>query len=74
MSERLTNHNIKLTADYQYAVDNNLDQWVPACGGNEMPLIHKNQRWLYVYNPATGKHGYLNLDTDIVYQTPPWYN
>lgn len=41
-------------------------QWVPACGGTETPFTTKGYRLLYVWNTATGKHAYLNLDTDII--------
>lgn len=42
------------------------DGWLPASGGQETPINYNGRRYLYVYNPATGKHGYLNLDTDIM--------
>lgn len=48
-----------------------VDEWIPACGGHEEPFTVNHTRWQYMYNPATGEHGYLNLDTDII-ETPEW--
>lgn len=41
-------------------------QLVPACGGTETPVTIKGYRLLYVWDTGTGKHAYLNLDTDIL--------
>lgn len=39
----------------------------PANGGTEEPFVSRGgHRLLYVYQPATGRHAYLNLDTDMV--------
>lgn len=54
------------TDAYAQAVANNENRWVAACGGRELPFIHNGTEWLYVFNPATGEHAYLNLGTDIV--------
>ena len=51
---------------YSTAMAGKLDNWVPACGGDEQPFTFNGVRWLYVYNPAQHLHGYLNLDTDVV--------
>lgn len=41
--------------------------WVPACGGTETPFTSRSgHRLLYCYQPASGRHGYLNLGTDII--------
>jgi hypothetical protein len=41
--------------------------WIPACGGTEVPFVSRSGiRMLYVFQPSTGKHAYLNLDTDII--------
>lgn len=49
------------------AVAANADRWVPACGGTETPFRTRlGYRLLYCYNPATGRHGYLDLGTDII--------
>ena len=39
---------------------------VPACGGTEQPIQYGHYRWLYVYQPSSGRHGWLCMDTDIV--------
>jgi hypothetical protein len=54
------------TAEYKLAVAQRADRWVAGCGGNEIPFTYNGRRWLYVFNPATCRHGYLDLDTDIV--------
>ena len=38
--------------------------WVPACGGTEQPFTMSRVRLLYCYQPSSGRHAYLNLDTD----------
>ena len=41
--------------------------WLPACDGTEVPFVTRTgYRLLYCYQPSTGKHAYINLDTDIV--------
>lgn len=41
--------------------------WYPACMGTEEPFKSRSGlRLLYVWQPATGKHAYINLDTDII--------
>lgn len=41
--------------------------WVPACGGTEVPFTTRNGfRLLYCFHPSTGKHAYMNLDTDMI--------
>ena len=43
------------------------DNWVPACGGTEVPFTTRTgKRLLYVWQPSTGNHAYLDLDTDII--------
>lgn len=60
---------IRETTEYQMARMASADQWVPACGGFEVPYRDKLGRLvLYVFNHRTGKHGYLSVETDIVYQ------
>ena len=58
--------------EYSEAVLLRLNRWVPACGGREVPFHYEGTRWLYVWNPALKKHGYLNLDTDVVYDNYRW--
>ena len=40
--------------------------WVAACGGREEPMTVNGTRVLYCWHTGTGKHAYLNLDTDII--------
>lgn len=41
--------------------------WVPACNGTEVPFITRTgQRLLYCWQPSTGRHAYLNCETDII--------
>jgi len=38
---------------------------VPACGGTEQPFTVNGVRWQYCWDPESGRHAYLNLDTDL---------
>lgn len=39
--------------------------WVPACGGTEVPFnTRTGRRLLYCWQPSTGRHAYLDLATD----------
>ena len=49
-------------------MDQQSDVWVAACGGRETVFTHDGVEWLYVWNPATREHGYLNVGTDIVHE------
>lgn len=41
--------------------------WYPACGGTETPFWTRNRRYLlYVWQPSTGKHAYLDVQTDLI--------
>jgi hypothetical protein len=41
--------------------------WFPACQGTETPFTSRSGlRLLYCWQPSTGKHAYLNCDTDII--------
>jgi hypothetical protein len=43
------------------------DNWLPACGGTEVPFDTRSGRRLqYCYQPSTGKHAYLDCLTDII--------
>ena len=53
--------------EYHTARVSRADRWVIACGGTEQPTPLPDGSWcVYVYNFATGKHGYLYLGDDIV--------
>lgn len=41
--------------------------WVPACGGTEVPFrTRTGRRLLYCWQPGTGRHAYLDCDTDLI--------
>lgn len=43
------------------------DSWVPACGGTETPFKSRSGRRLqYVWQPSTGQHAYLDVDSDTI--------
>jgi hypothetical protein len=43
------------------------DQWIPACGGTEVPFNTRTGRRIqYLWNPATGQHAYIDCHTDII--------
>lgn len=44
-----------------------VDLWIPANGGNEIPFeTRRGFRLLWVWNPSTGEHAYLNLANDFI--------
>ena len=41
--------------------------WFPACGGTETVFTTRTGfRLLYCWQPSTGKHAYINVDTDMI--------
>lgn len=41
--------------------------WTPASGGTETPFYTRNRRrLLYCYQATTGRHAYLDCDTDLI--------
>lgn len=41
--------------------------WHPACGGTEEPFTTRTgKRLLYVWQPSTNRHAYLDLETDLI--------
>jgi hypothetical protein len=41
--------------------------WYPACGGTETEFKSRTgRRLLYCWQPSTGRHAYLDLDSDII--------
>jgi len=41
--------------------------WFPASGGTEVPFeTRSKRRLLYCWQPSTGRHAYLDLDTDVI--------
>lgn len=65
--KRVRNPYLATTREYDAAVIARADRWVPAGGGLETPFKYRGTRWLYCFNAAEQRHGYLNLDTDIVH-------
>lgn len=48
----------------------NKDQWVPACGGTETPTKYRSGHvLLYMRNPRTGEHAFLNMANDMFITT-----
>lgn len=43
------------------------DNWYPANGGTERPFTTRTgRRLLYCWQPSTGRHAWLDVQTDIV--------
>lgn len=41
--------------------------WQPANGGSEEPFLTRNRRrLLYCWQPSTGRHAYLDMDSDLI--------
>lgn len=41
--------------------------WIPACGGTEVPFYSRTGRkLLYVWQPSSGNHAYLDCGTDML--------
>ena len=41
--------------------------WTPACGGTEEVFVTRSgRRLLYCWQQTTGKHAYLDVDTDLI--------
>ncbi len=46
---------------------NHQGNWVPACGGTEVPFMSRSGiRMQYLFQPSTGIHAYINCGTDII--------
>ena len=47
--------------------DKTQGNWYPANGGTEEPFVTRTRRrLLYCWQPSTGGHAYLDLDTDLI--------
>lgn len=41
--------------------------WIPACGGTEVPFTTRSGRvLLYCWQPSTGRHAYIDCQTDLI--------
>jgi hypothetical protein len=42
-------------------------EWIPGCNRTEVPFISRSGvRLLWCYQPRSGRHAYLNCDTDMI--------
>ena len=55
-----------VTEEYAQAVLRLADDWIPACGGWEVPFPFQGGRYLYCYNPRRRSHRYLDCQTDLL--------
>lgn len=47
--------------------DKSQGNWYPANGGTEIPFFTRaGRRLLYVWQPSTGTHAYLDCHTDLI--------
>ncbi len=47
--------------------DKSQGNWYPANGGTETPFISRTgKKLLYVWQPSTGNHAYLDCGTDLI--------
>jgi len=52
---------------YLEMVFRGVDCWIPAAGMTEIPFYTRGgRRLLYCFNPATRKHAYLDMATDLI--------
>lgn len=58
---------IAAIAEYRSAYAVRDDAWVVGAVGTEQPFVRGGRWYLYVHNPASGRNGYLDLATDVVY-------
>ena len=58
---------VEKRVNYHLAVALHVDNWLPACNGTETPYYTRSgRRVLYCWNPATGEHGYIDMNSDIL--------
>ena len=53
-------------SEYDRAVRNKSDTWVPACGGKEEPFVKNGRTLLYCFNPYEQRHAYLDVGIDCI--------
>lgn len=67
VADRLAKPTPKAWQNFADALAAQADRWLPANGGTEEPFVSRSgRRLLYCYNPALGKHAYMDLDNDII--------
>jgi hypothetical protein len=58
---------MSMTDTFRMACERRIDGWYPASGGTETPFkARSGATLLYCFNPATGKHAYLDCGSDII--------
>jgi hypothetical protein len=68
MKRDTTTLNDLIAEEKKQLAENRLnDNWLPACGGTEVPFKSRSgKRLQYVWQPSTGHHAYLDLDSDLI--------
>jgi len=68
MKRDTTTLNDLIAEEKKQLAENRLnDNWLPACGGTEEPFVSRSgKRLQYVWQPSTGHHAYLDLDSDTI--------
>ena len=47
--------------------DKEQGEWIPACGGTEVPFkTRAGHTLLYCWQPSSGRHAYINCETDTI--------
>jgi hypothetical protein len=54
------------TPEFAAAMAAKADRWVPACGGHEPVSVIEGRRLQYCFNPRLHRHGYWDLDMDLI--------
>ena len=53
-------------AEYNRAVNGNLNTWVAAAGGKEGISLINGQHWQLMFNPCTKERAYYFFEPDVV--------
>jgi hypothetical protein len=53
-------------AKREFELGRGRDQWVPGCGGSEVPALVHGAWFLYCFNHKQRRHAYLNMSTDMI--------
>jgi hypothetical protein len=67
LHELIDKHNKEMEKKIKEVKEVKEDSWIPACGGTEVPFKSRSgKRLQYVWQPSTGHHAYLDVDSDII--------
>lgn len=56
-----------MSVEYTAKADRSQGNWYPACNGTETPFKTRGgHTLLYCWQPSTGNHAYLNVETDML--------